>query len=305
MGAPQSGIRRIQQLRYKAILFQVDHAHNHRVLRIKRHLMIMLLFQRGLRSNLPRTAVNIGLALLCCILWISQANALDNLKIVRGILILEGKIEKGDYIKMRNFVADASNFNKMSGVVFLASQGGNILEAIEIGYLIRHLWLSTDAPSRPPPTARSSGNEIIYPVDLTNPRQYQCTSACFLLYIAGIYREFIWTGRLGLHHPEIEYKPIGATPNDLSTATQDIRNKLKNYLQEMNVPNKYLDLMYAAPPNEVHWVTQDEFNADIKGYTPEVHALLDAKCDPHMRPCIARTIAKLRNEAWHKIFRTQ
>jgi hypothetical protein len=254
-------------------------------------------------SAVARVVVSVGIALSAFIVWTKPCNAVENLKIVRGVLILEGKIERGDYIKVRDFLGDATNFNKMTGEVFVASQGGNVFEALEIGYLIRRLRLSTDAPSQPPPTERSSGNEIIHPNELTNPKNYLCTSACFLIFVAGIYREFIWAGRLGVHHPRLEYKPVGATENALSMADEEVRNKLKSYLEEMNVPDKYLTLMYSLAPNQTRLITQAEFNADVKGYVPELRDLLQAKClGPNDRDCIRQTKAQLRDEAWRKIF---
>ena len=244
-----------------------------------------------------------------CLLWSSPTVALENLKLVRGVLILEGRIESGDYVSVRNFLSDASNFRKMNGQVFLASQGGDAFEALQIGYVIRRLRLSTDAPSRPPPTTKSSGSEIIHPFELTNPRvNYLCTSACFLLYVAGVHREFIWAGRLGIHSPQVERKPIGVTEKDITIAAADMRNKLNEYFEQMNVPKKYLDSMYSVPSNEVRWITQSEFNADLKGYVPEVQALLDAKCNSTLavstdiQKCIVQITAELRNEAWLKLF---
>jgi hypothetical protein len=270
----------------------------------------MRLFRQAATAKVTRVIAIAGSLLSSGILWTKPSAAIESLKVVRGVLILEGKIEAGDYISIRNFLSEASNFKKMSGVVFLASQGGNVFEAVKIGYLIRRLRLSTDAPSRPPPTVRSSGSEVILPLDLANPKHYQCTSACFLLYVAGMYRDFIWAGRLGIHQPQIEHKPVGATENDISIAMVDMRDTIKRYLEEMNVPNKYLDLMYSVPPNEVRWVTQNEFNADLKGYIPEVRALLDAKCNARlgtkqsneMDRCIAQIKSELRVEAWRKIF---
>jgi len=254
-------------------------------------------------SAVARVVVSVGIALCAFIVWVKPSSAMENLKIVRGVLILEGKIERGDYIKVRNFLGDATNFNKMTGEVFVASPGGNVVEALEIGYLIRRLRLSTDAPSQPPPSERSSGNEIIHPNELTNPRNYLCTSACFLLFVAGIYREFLWAGRLGLHHPRLEYKPIGATENALSMAEEEMRDRVKNYLEEMNVPDKYLTLMYSTAPNETRLITQAEFNADLKGYVWELRDLLQTKClGPNDRDCVRQTRAQLRAEAWQKIF---
>ena len=270
----------------------------------------MQLLPKAPVAKLTHVAAATGMLLCSGIFWMTPSAAIEPLKVVRGVLILEGKIETGDYVSVRNFLSDASNFKKMSGEVFLASQGGNVFEALEIGYLIRHLRLSTDAPSRPPPTTRSSGSEVIHPLDLANPKHYQCTSACFLLYVAGVYREFIWAGRLGIHHPQIERKPLGATEKDLSIAMIEMRNKLEKYFEEMNVPNKYLDLMYSVPANEVRWITQREFNADLKGYIPELRALLDAKCNSRLgseqsneiHRCVVQIKTELRMEAWRKIF---
>ena len=80
--------------------------------------------------------------------------------------------------------------------------------------------------------------------------------------------------------------------------------------QLADVPKKYLDLMYSTPPNEVHWVTQSEFNSDLKGYIPQVQALLDAKCNSRpgaeqgseLRKCIVQTKTEIRMEAWRTIF---
>src|SRR5262249_14629891 len=102
----------------------------------------------------------------------------------------------------------------------------------------------------------------------------------------------------------------GTTEKDISATTDDMRNKIKLYFEEMNVSNRYLDLMYSLPPNEVHWVTQTEFNTDLKGYVPGERALVEAKCNSQfwekqskeIDRCVAQANAELRTEAWTKIF---
>ena len=269
----------------------------------------MRLFSKVATAKFTRGVATAGV-LLCTGMLSAEPSAALEINVVRGVLILEGKIASGDYITVRNFLSEPLNFQKMTGEVFLASQGGDVFEALKIGYLIRHLRLTTDAPSRPPPTVRSSRSEIIRPFDLVNPRNYQCTSACFFLYVAGVYRDFIWAGRLGIHHPQIEHKAIGATESDLSIATVDMRDKLKRYFEEMNVPNKYLDLMYSTPSNAVYWITQTEFDSDLKGYVPELKALLEARCNSRlgaeqgteMQKCIVQSKTELRTKAWRTIF---
>ena len=87
------------------------------------------------------------------------------------MLILEGKIEVGDYISVRNFLGDKPNFNKISGEVLLASQSGNLHEALKIGHLIGHLMLGIEALSDQPSVKRITGSSAIRAIDLANPRK--------------------------------------------------------------------------------------------------------------------------------------
>ena len=213
----------------------------------------------------------------------NPCHALDSLKVFRGVFVLEGNILAGDYGAVFNFLSNESNFKKISGGVFLASPGGHVLEAMKIGLLIRRLQLSTDAPSIPPPDRRVFGSALISATDLVNPRNYLCTSACFLIYVAGIDRNLTWAGRLGIHEPRVEYKPVEASENDVNLAKIQMRNEIKRYFEIMNVPEKYADLMYSVSPSDVRWISQDEFDADLRGYVPPIKKLIDSKCNPKPR----------------------
>ena len=251
--------------------------------------------------------------ILVAMLWLaagtSPGTALENLRVFRGVLILEGKIESGDYLSVRNFLRDESNFTKISGGVFLASPGGSVLEALKIGRLIRELRLSTEAPASPPPDRRDISAPLIRGRDLSNPGRYGCTSACFFLYVAGIYRTLNWAGRLGIHEPRMEQIREGLTDNDIANASARVRNAIKDYMADMNVPEKYLELMYSVPHNDVRWITQEEFDADLKGYVPEVRRILNERCgslseaEPHVRQCITQVKAELVTAAWQNAFR--
>lgn len=258
-----------------------------------------------------RVKLLVALILLLWALFVPKPSAaLDSLRVFRGVLVLEGKIEPGDYISFRNFLRDKSNFEKITGGVFLASQGGAVGEALKIGSLIRTLQLTTDAPASPPPEARAAGSPVIRGTDLKNPRHYQCASACFLIYVGGADRRLIWAGRLGIHQPRIEHKPAGATDDEVLIATGSAHIAIKNYFARMNVPEKYLDIMYSVPPNEVRWLTQAEYDHDLKGYVPELRELLENKCQfrsgafltSEMLQCVRQARAEISNAAWRGLF---
>jgi len=266
---------------------------------------------RPLRNKTDQRTVDYryiaALVVIALTAWVSgftSSVAFENLKVFRGSLILEGKIEKGDYASLRSFLRDESNFKKISNGVFLASPGGNVREALQIGYLIRALQLSTEAPSIPPNEKRAFGSSAFDPVDLTSRHNFQCASACFLIYVAGVERKLNWIGRLGVHQPRLETKPFGASEADTKVASIDLRGAIKVYLDKMDVPNKYLELIYSVPSNDVRWITQQEFDADLRGYIPEIRALLRAKCNmPHNTArCAGNFLTELRAEAWQKMF---
>ena len=104
----------------------------------------------SVNSVLRRGLVAIlGAFALAPLLGAEPSSALEELRVYRGVLVFEGKIVAGDFDKVRSFLGKKSNFDKISGGVFLASPGGSIIQAMKIGRLIRDLRLSTDAPSGP------------------------------------------------------------------------------------------------------------------------------------------------------------
>ena len=212
---------------------------------------------------------------LASLVGVSSARALEDVKVFRGVLVLEGKIEAGDFDKVRSFLGNKANFERINGGVFAASPGGNLVEAIKIGRLIRALRLSTEAPSGPPTEARRFSQPVIAPNNLVNPRiNYQCSSACFFIYVSGVYRSLGWVGRLGIHRPtQLESEANKLDVDQATNLAWRVRGFVKKYLEDMNVPDKYVDLMYSVPPNEVRWISQSEFDSDIEGFVPDAKAM--------------------------------
>jgi hypothetical protein len=223
----------------------------------------------------------LGATTLSLMLGVEPSKAIEPLKVYRGVLVLEGTIVAGDYDKFREFLGTKSNFDKISGGVFLASPGGNVAEAMRMGRLIRALRLTTDVPSGPPSGIPKYGESLIKPNHLVNPRAYYlCASACFFVYVAGIYRNLSWVGRLGIHRPSQLQSNARALSNDeVLQSNWFVREVVKNYLKEMSVPDKYVDLIFSVAPNEMRWITQSEFDSDLQGFYPELRHVVAAKCD--------------------------
>jgi len=243
----------------------------------------MFIIQLAVNSIFKNVLATVLVALtLSLILGVETSKALEALKVYRGVLILEGKIVAGDDLKLRDFLSTKSNFDKISGGVFLASPGGSVEEAMKIGRLIRALRLSTDAPLGATMGHVKFGEPLIKPSHLVDPKEnYLCASACFLVYVSGIYRNLYEVGRLGVHRPlRLESSFMTLSDDEALYAESLNRKRVENYLNQMNVPEKYVDLMFSVPHNDIRWITQDEFVSDLQGFIPEVRDLIDAKCDP-------------------------
>lgn len=226
-------------------------------------------------------SIVIGALTLSLMLGAESSEALEELKVYRGVLVLEGKIVAGDYDKLRNFLGTESNFEKINSGVFLASPGGNVAEAMRIGRLIRALNLSTEAPSGLAAGIPKFGESLIRPNHLVNRNDYLCTSACFFVYVAGIYRNLNWAGRLGVHQPTIlEINGKAPSGDEAKKSAWFVRETIKNYLNDMDVPDKYVDLAFSVPPNEMRLITQNELDSDLQGFIPKLRGWVSARCDP-------------------------
>ena len=95
------------------------------------------------------------------------------------VFSMEGMIEKGDYEKLKSLI-DTNGFKYNNLIV--ASKGGDIIEAMKIGYLIRELQYDTTAPLRLSPLGKT------HSFDVKDKSNDVCASACFFIYVAGVRR---------------------------------------------------------------------------------------------------------------------
>src|SRR5262249_17527218 len=119
---------------------------------------------------------------------------------------------------------------------------------------------------------------------LVDPKaNYMCTSACFFIFVAGITRTDevnLQDPRLGIHRPYVSDSDLRTLSGDQAiTAASGVRATVENYLKEMSVPAKYVDLMFSMPKGEIRWIGNADFAADLEGTVPELRDWLAARCD--------------------------
>jgi hypothetical protein len=172
-----------------------------------------------------------------------------------------------------------------------------LIEAMQIGRLVRKLRLETHVPSDVPPLPSDllpperQKAEVLQKKAIASLRDfkailkdakanYMCASACFLIFVAaGIDRERnIWPPVLGIHRPylsEVDLKRLSG--NQVIASAGQMRTVVADYLKEMGVPAKYL--MLSIPKDQVRFIDEDDFQSDFEGCIPELRDWLDAKCN--------------------------
>jgi hypothetical protein len=190
------------------------------------------------------------------------------------VVVMKGNIAKGDFEKFRRFI-DENDFAKS---IYLASPGGNVSEAVKIGRLVRTLKMETIIPGYDP-----SIKDLLIPSYMKKVND-MCASACFLIFVAGIHRiKYLTieneTTLLGIHRPFLTDDDLMSRSADdaIDSATR-LRSFIENYLKEMDVPSKYVELMYSVPKDEIRWVTGPEFKLDLEGFIPELKDWVNAQC---------------------------
>ena len=191
-------------------------------------------------------------------------------------VVLEGKIEFGDFDKFKKFVLEDDKVVE----IYLASPGGNLNEALKIGMLTRVLQLSTVVPSK---ALTNQARELaVAQHDLRQSKaNYMCGSACFFVFVAGINRKSDGLGPaiLGIHRPSLSDKAKKTLEYDqVAAAADQMRSAVVKYLTIMDAPVRYAAEMFAVPSGRIRWIRNDEFDADLKGFIPELRAKFNAKC---------------------------
>ena len=180
-------------------------------------------------------------------------------------IAIEGNIQPGDYVKFRKIVKEGEG---KGTIVHLASRGGDLLEAMKIGRLIRRLRYATFGP------LDFDGNKVsLIKVDKQN---LTCASSCFFLLSAGIKRNGTVVGIHRPYLPEQRYREIGA--NDAMDANRKVKVLVEKYLEDMNVPIRYAEEMYFTPRDKMHWLSIEEAGKVFDGFTPEIDDWVKAQC---------------------------
>jgi hypothetical protein len=169
-------------------------------------------------------------------------------------VLLNGPIVPGDEANFGKFLRQHHPF---LDEVILTSSGGSVDDAMKIGRLIRRDLIKTKAAHENNPDS-PRGNGRFYDFEKgpswchDGPSSYcHCASACFLIWSAGAER---FGSSLGLHRPTT----TSTTDMPPNQGSAQLLLDIAAYLKEMEVPERFIQLMVNTNSTEVRWLSGKE-----------------------------------------------
>jgi hypothetical protein len=154
-----------------------------------------------------------------------------------GPLVISGDINPGDTARLLAKIEDDENRFLSQNKIIVASNGGDVSEAIKIALLIQSLY-----------------SEVT-----VNPQTGPCLGACFLIYVAAERRATDGERLLGLHRPELLAKlSTSLSPTQAAALEQRALAEVRTFLLANDVPNDLLEEMFRRSADEVYWLKPDD-----------------------------------------------
>ena len=158
---------------------------------------------------------------------------------------ITGNINSGDAINFQNKISELKKEFESSELkkkykdwkfyldVNLNSKGGNLTEAMKIGYIVR---------------ANESTTWV--------PINAECLSSCVFILAAGVNRNVI--GKVGIHRPYFEALNSNATTLDIKKMRDENKKLMKEYFANMDVSDSIIEEMMSVEPNKIKILSEDE-----------------------------------------------
>jgi hypothetical protein len=151
-----------------------------------------------------------------------------------GPLVISGEIDAGDYGRLLQKIgADENRFLTQNRII-LASNGGDVAEAIKIARLLQAMFTEVSV----------------------SPQAGPCVGACFLIYAAAAERAADAEHLIGLHRPRLLESVANSLPAaDAAAMEERALSQVRAFLQDNDVPQDIQGSMLAPGSTGVQWLT--------------------------------------------------
>lgn len=237
----------------------------------------------------------------------------EKLNIYSTDILIYGDIETGDAQRFARIVQKINQDGCLVGKVSLLSNGGDVLEAMKIGTIIRKNLISTEAPIyedgsfykekhkeldvdfhlfcraicnsflNAKPCMWENTNHNTNSLSFGNPEICGCNSVCFLIWASGVVR--LGDG-IGIHRPYFSpsyFQNLSA--KEAKEKYNEMSKKVKDYLNSMNIPNQLIEEMFNHSSEDIYFFAKN-YERRKKGGIPVLKRVpffeewIISKCGP-------------------------
>ncbi|HXA35331.1 MAG TPA: hypothetical protein VNW26_03270 [Steroidobacteraceae bacterium] len=173
-----------------------------------------------------------------------------------GPLVISGEITRGDYERLVSKIADDEKRFLALNKIILASDGGDVREAVKIANFIN-----------------STYSEV-----LVEPRTGRCVSACFLIFAGAAQRNTDGKGLIGINRPYfVDTETSSLSPADAATAENGALLEVRAFLRASEVPAYLVDEMFRHASNDAYWLSVVD-EAALGHRSSSLNRFLASKC---------------------------
>jgi ATP-dependent protease ClpP protease subunit len=173
-----------------------------------------------------------------------------------GPLVLSGEITAGDADRLLSKILDDENRFLEQNKLLLASDGGDVAEALRIARLIKSLYTHV----------------------IVMPLTGRCVSACFFIYAAANRREADGDRLVGINRPYLVASDGASAPAaDAAPAESGALAQVRTFLQENAVPGYLVEEMFRRPSDDAYWLSADD-EKNLGFQSPSFDRYIRTKC---------------------------
>jgi hypothetical protein len=173
-----------------------------------------------------------------------------------GPLVISGEITPGDYDRLLSRILEDPNRFLAQNKIILASDGGDVAEALKIAGLVKSLFAGI----------------------IVGPLTGRCVSACFFIYAAAGQREADGERLIGINRPYIvDVDAAAGSPPDAATVESRALMQVRVFLQENKVPEYLVDEMFRHASDDAYWLSEDD-EKNLGYRSQSFSQFLTAKC---------------------------
>jgi hypothetical protein len=150
-----------------------------------------------------------------------------------GPLVMSGEIIPGDYQRLLSKIAGDQNRFLAQNTLILASDGGDVTEAIKIATLVRSLFA----------------------VVIVGPLTGRCVSACFFIYAAAAQREADGERLIGINRPYLAGDVQAALRTGAEILDGKSARQVRAFLEDNAVPAYLIEEMFRHASDDAYWLS--------------------------------------------------